>query len=264
MSVPGPSLEEQLLARVPADGTSVGNKTLREQLGWDEDTYWKIRNRVIANGDLEKGRGKGGSVKRVSAPEASAAIAEQADEVADEARELYAVEAQLYEPMREVIANAWAKSRGVIPTTVEVTARQGKRDTGGRWTRPDIVSVAVQTYTHLPGKFIEVVTFEVKSSDDIDVVAVYEALAHRRSATHAYVVLHVPLAEEQRLAVDIDEVASVARSHGVGLIVAADPADYDTWDERESAERFEPDPARLDRFIGTQLNGRADIAAAVR
>jgi hypothetical protein len=264
MSVTEPSLEEQLLAGVPADGTSVGNKALREQLGWDEDTYWKVRNQSIAGGRLEKGRGKGGSVKRVVASEALEAIAEQADEVADEARELYEVEAQLYEPMRDVIANAWAKSRGITPTTVEITARQGKRDTGGRWTRPDIVSVAVQTFPHLPGKFIEVVTFEIKPSDDIDVIAVYEALAHRRSATHAYVVLHVPVTDEQRLAVRIDELASVARSHGVGVIVASDPADYDTWDERESAERVEPDPARLDQFIASQLSGKADVATAVR
>ncbi len=205
MSSPDPSLEE-LLARVPTDGTSIGNETLREQLGWDEDSYWKVRNRAIAGGHLEKGRGKGGSVKRIVMPEALDALAEQADEVAHEAGEQYRREAELYEPMRDVIADAWAKSRGITPTTVEITARQGKRDTGGRWTRPDIVSVAVQTFPHLPGKFIEVVTFEIKPSDDIDVIAVYEALAHRRSATHAYVLLHVPATDEERLAVEPEHV----------------------------------------------------------
>lgn len=35
-------------------------------------------------------------------------------------------------------------------------------------------------------------TFEVKPSDAIDVTAVYEVLAHLRSATHAYVIFHVP------------------------------------------------------------------------
>jgi hypothetical protein len=35
-----------------------------------------------------------------------------------------------------------------------------QRLTGGRWTRPDLVSVAVRTYRYLPGKHMEVVTFE--------------------------------------------------------------------------------------------------------
>jgi len=50
----------------------------------------------------------------------------------------------------------------------------------------------VRTYRYLPGKYMEVVTFEVKPFDAIDVKAVYEALAHLRSSTHAYVILHVP------------------------------------------------------------------------
>jgi hypothetical protein len=120
------------------------------------------------------------------------ATPEGAEEAAAEVAELYAAEAALYPPVREVIENGWAKNRNIKPDVVEITARQGKTPTGGPWTRPDVVSVAVQQFTHLPGKFIEVVTFEIKPSNNVTVLAVYEALAHRRSATHAYVVLPVP------------------------------------------------------------------------
>jgi recombinational DNA repair ATPase RecF len=42
---------------------SVGNKTLRERLGWDERTYERIKDRLVDEGRLEKGRGRGGSVR---------------------------------------------------------------------------------------------------------------------------------------------------------------------------------------------------------
>jgi hypothetical protein len=122
------------------------------------------------------------------------------------------------------------------------------------------VAVEVKTYLYVPGKHLNVTTFEIKPSDAIDVSAVYEALAHRRSATHSYLVLHVPGAAE--LEPVVDEVCRVARSHGVGVITVADPARYETWDEREEAVRSEPDPERLDHFIVTQFTRRTADAVA--
>lgn len=55
----------------------------------------------------------------------------------------------------------------------------------------------------------------------------------------------------------IADVAEVARGHGVGLVIAGDPDDYDTWEELVEARRVEPDPERLDTFIATQLSERA-------
>ena len=45
-----------------------------------------------------------------------------------------------------------------------------------------------------------------------------------------------------------------ANRHGVGLIVAGDPGDYDLWDIREEAVHVNPDPARLNTFIRNQLS----------
>ena len=52
----------------------------------------------------------------------------------------------------------------------------------------------------------------------------------------------------------IAELLSLARSHGIGLIVAGKPDDYDTWTEWEEAQRFQPDPSWLSEFIKTQLS----------
>jgi hypothetical protein len=163
-------------------------------------------------------------------------------------------EVELYPAIRDTLETFWAKERQIGPLAMEITAAQGRRITGGRWTRPDLVSVAVRTYCYLPGKYMEVVTFEVKPFDAIDVTAVYEALAHLRSATHAYVIFHVPVEQEETVQETVEETCHVARVHGVGLIVMSDPADFATWEEKEEARRSEPDPQRLDEFIAVQLS----------
>jgi hypothetical protein len=86
---------------------------------------------------------------------------------------------------------------------------------------------------------------------------VYEASAHRRAATRSYVLVHVPAAEEHERASGISQLAEVARSHRIGLVIAEDPADYQTWDEREVAPRVEPDPERLNAVIATQLSPKS-------
>jgi hypothetical protein len=83
---------------------------------------------------------------------------------------------------------------------------------------------------------------------------VYEALAHRRAATRSYVLVHVPAAEEHERASGIAQLAEVARSHHIGVVIAGDPADYQTWDEREVAPRVEPDPESLNAFMAMQLS----------
>ena len=140
----------------------------------------------------------------------------------------YVHETDLYPDIQATLGTFWAKERQIEPLAVEITAAQGRKATGGWWTRPDLVSVAVRTYRYLPGKYMEVVTFEVKPSDAITVTAVYEALAHLRSATHTYVIFHVP-----------DEDAELVKQ------------------TIEEAHRVELDPERLDEFISVQLSQAA-------
>jgi hypothetical protein len=107
----------------------------------------------------------------------------------------------------------------------------------------------------VPGKYFDLITFELKSFEGVDVTAVFEALAHRRAATQAYVWFHVPAgleAKEDTRAL-LERINEEARRHGVGLIVGADPADYSTWDVQLRAVRIEPDPEFLNEFIAQQL-----------
>lgn len=43
-------------------GSSVGNKSFREHLGWKEDRYWRVHALLLEGGLIVRGRGRGGSV----------------------------------------------------------------------------------------------------------------------------------------------------------------------------------------------------------
>ncbi len=66
-------LAELLLSLVPADGSTVGNTSLRreaearlkaEGASLTEEDYWQVQGELIAQGLLVKGQGRGGSVRR--------------------------------------------------------------------------------------------------------------------------------------------------------------------------------------------------------
>lgn len=253
--------EKQLYALVPEFG-NISNKTLREKLGgsWTENLYWAIRNRLIERGILEAGRGYGGIVKRVSIVKAEEAVdtfgvSGRNVTVEEKVSEIdFSKEHELYNPIASVLRTHWSKEQGFDNYLVEVTAKQGSRSTGGKWSRPDMTAVGYKTFPYVPGRFLEVITFEVKPTSTTDVAAVYEALAHRRAATRAYVITHMPADKRSLYDSVINAVCEEAKKFGVGVIVAEDPANFDAWDLMLDAERFEPDPDKLNEFIAQQTS----------
>jgi hypothetical protein len=253
--------EKKLFEVVPMDGSTIGNIRAQKQLRWEEGRYWSARDALVDRGLIGRGVGRGGTLFRVleehEEPEVQVVVPLATSETVEAAAVAAVAAVQredgLYEPLAGVIRGAWARDHRSNLLAVEIVARQGRRATGGTWSRPDIVTVEVLNLLYVPTKILEVVTFEVKPADAIDVQCVYESLAHRRAATHAYVVLHVPASEQAALTEVLQGVLAVARSHGVGVVTFADPSDYDTWEELAPAERVEPDPERLNAFIDNQL-----------
>jgi len=245
--------EADLLGHVPESGT-VGNKALNAALDWEDSLYWDIRNRLIERGLLVQGRGRGGSVRRLVA--VAPTPAEDIDEEVPVAavQEEAAKEADLYQPMADVIRSRWAQDYRLDSILVEITAAQGSRQTKGKWTRPDITVASYKTFAYVPGRHFDVITFEVKPYNFLDVTVVYEALGHRRASTRAYALIHIP--DDQRTAIQplLDDICIEAKRHGVGILVAAKADDYDTWEELVEAVRHEPDPERLNEFLAVQMS----------
>lgn len=229
--------ETALLALLPENGSLVSRYGLERDLGWSDARLLAARNALIDKGLIVVSRGRGGPLRRVTI-EPEPFLGERRTEEA------------LYLPMASVIAERWAEDHRYWNSQVVVTARQGRRNTGGTWSRPDVVLVGLRRFAHVPGTHLDVVTFEIKPPDYLDVTAVYEALAHRRVANLAYVLAWLP----HPRAYDWDgPIREAAERHGIGLLVATDPGDYTTWYEEVRPERSSPDLELLDQFIAVQL-----------
>jgi len=237
--------QDEFLSLVPVDIT-IGNKALKQALKhefkfWSNDLYWAIRNSLIDSGVLETGRGRGGSVKKVT----------QSNDVTNNATQDYKNELELYKPIATVLENDWAKYQRFYDCYVEITAKGGAKNTNGKWTRPDIMVVGCKTFPYVPGKHLDVITFEVKPANAIDISGVYEALAHRRAATKSYLIVHIPT-EACLCKFNATDIEQEAKKFGIGVIIAENPEDHETWEEKVEAQRIEPDPYKLNDFIAQQ------------
>lgn len=52
---------DEFLNELKECGGSAGNQKLRQRLGWEEEFHWRVQGRLIEEGRLVAGRGKGGS-----------------------------------------------------------------------------------------------------------------------------------------------------------------------------------------------------------
>jgi|SRR5271166_4165786 len=268
------ALKGKLLSLVPAAGNRISNKALIEsflKLGDEgmpqvEDEkralYWTLRNELIENGDLETGRGYGGTVRlaakeraseqatgTVTIPGADNTTANQITLEAPKPKEV-----ELYEPFMQALKQGYILEYRVPRDYVLVkTAHAGSKNTGGVWTRPDIALVAVHTYPFLPNKRLEVTTFEIKKSIDDAMAGVFEALAHSAFAHRVYLAVMVdgdiPAAQAEtwtRMREECDRLA-------IGLIKFSKADEYDTFEFISEAAPNDPDLYKVNEFIAKQI-----------
>jgi hypothetical protein len=265
------AFQDASLSKLRDLGGNAGNTRLIREIGWPKDEYWIIRDRMVDLGLLRKYRAYGGAVTLVDKALVDA-VEEQLERhdpstIGEDTREIEgrkAAERDLYEPIASVLRGPWAKHNRFRHHLVEVTANQGRRNTGGTWTRPDLAVAAIRVFPFLPGKYFDLITFEINPSWALRVTGVYEALAHRRAGTQSYLWLHYADLESYTEVLAL--IQEEAEKHGIGLIVASDPCNFDTWDQRCDPERVEPDPDMLNEFIALQMTEGAkdELAAWVR
>ena len=177
------------------------------------------------------------------------------------------VEKFYYLPIMRELDLRWAESLGrqyhlrhrflrVLDTS------QGGARPDGKWARPDITLLGGKVLPYLPGKFLDVITFEVKWGLALE--GLYEALAHRRRANYSYLICVCP---ESLPSPDVTTVAALtaeATRQGLGVILARQEDDHGLWRELVSPVRYAPDPQELHDFLETQCNRKgclADLAA---
>lgn len=253
---------ERFLEQVGNADGRITNKLLQENLGWNNEKYWRIHQQLFESGAIEKGRGYSGMVILVSEedPIAAADVAAAEVETSDSGSLLpepdVMREAALYAPVLKQLNENWRVRRQLDQCHGEITALQGRRETGGSWSRPDVTVVGVKKYEFLPDRLLEVFSFEVKASYDVSIKGVLEALAHREAATRSYVIYHTDGRDlgEFPEALRIEELAV---RHGIGVFAAKDINDFKSWEEVTSAPRATPDPDTLDTFLKRSLSEEA-------
>lgn len=109
----------------------------------------------------------------------------------------------------------------------------------------------------MPGLHLEVWTFEIKTTEAVDVSSVYEAVAHARFATRSYLVFPWPARPTPDQNERLDAIRGEAERHGIGLIVFVNPGDYETWQEHVPPARTRAEFSRIDEFIAQQISDEA-------
>jgi hypothetical protein len=256
--------KQGLFELTPADGRTIGNASLREALRsrfrdeeFTEEDYWDLRNSLITDGKLEKARGKGGSVRRVllAEPIPVPVISTVATEPTLDTVPAAVAEVSLYEPFQKIIQSGYVPDNDLKPWICEITAFQGRRNTGGLWTRPDVTLIAIQTFVYVPDKLFEVITFEIKPDIETAMEGVFETAAHSAFAHRSY--LAFPDSKEYDNSPLYDRIHDECERFGLGLILFEDVSNWDTYTFEVPAERKSPDPQAVNDFIKGQISEKS-------
>ena len=236
------NLEEFMRSLTELGGKS-GNVSLRQRLKWTEELYWNVQGQLIKDGLISLGRGRGGSVHLIRADSTTEEIGGT-----PEGKSAAKKERLLYVPLKQSIEGKWIKRFGFDEVYVEETHSRGSRDTGGTFTRPDVTAAGIRRYVYLP-KRLEIVTFEIKPAESVTITGVLEALAHKEGAHRSYVIYSTTRLAFDEIA-ESERIIELSQKYGIGIILAEKSDDVETWEILLDAVRHEPDPARLDRFLG--------------
>ncbi len=164
-------------------------------------------------------------------------------------------EVGFYPALRQEIKRHWAVQEGreyhLRHRFLEVLdTHHGGRAKTGAWARPDITVVGGKILPYLPGKFVDVHTFEVK--EWVPLIGIYEALAHRR-CSHYSSVLFIWREEWDPIEPKaISTLVKEAANQGIGIMLLRQYDDYSQWEELLEPIRHEPDPQALNDFLRQQ------------
>lgn len=246
------NFKKELLELIPKDGKPIGNVTLLEKFTTEtkksEDDYWSVRNELITEGVLGKGKGKGGSVYLLKTE-----ILASTDKPSTPIKKIK--EKDLYKPLLETLKSFWTKDNDIKNYIIEITANQGSKDTGGKWTRPDITIIDIKTFPFYPNKILEVITFEIKPNDGYGIEAVFETAAHKLFAHKSYLAIHY-LKDDYENDELIETIRKRCEMFGVGLILFKAPADWSTVILISESKHNNPDPSEVNQFIVQQINNK--------
>jgi len=168
---------------------------------------------------------------------------------------------------------AAAGEKRFVEVSITATCTKGL----GKWGAPDVTLVSRTDYECFWEPDFEVVTFEVKSGmTQLTIDSAYEAVAHKRVGTKAFLVVidtDAPtLTDAMRQNSDNErshvrstaarfrDAIKILRANGVGLVVARDGSDRLTWEEWLRADRSPPNARWINRLLMSGFQGASEQA----
>lgn len=194
-------------------------------------TYWTAEQSLVDEQRIERRRGRNGGIYLL--PPAQSAPRASLDPE-------FVAESTFYPGLLQTMLANWTQQPGYTHVFGAITATSGRRQTGGRWSRPDLVICTVSDWLFSSRPEGDVRTIEVKRYEALDVLGVYEALSHKARAHYAYLlIVDFPAELTSAQESDFEVILSAASKHGIGVITVAKADDWETW-------AFELDPHRSD------------------
>jgi hypothetical protein len=243
-------LAERLLMILPLDGSQIPNDTARTLLGQAVqepiagDIYFNVIELLESRGEIRRGRGRGGAVRRAHP---------RTVERVQQERPLQ--EHHLMPSLQRFLEMRFWR-RLCLPDdaywAVIDTSTGGAQN--GQWRRGDFTGVAIAPRAVLNGSDVELHTFELKAAEAGNVAAVHEAYAQTRGSHYGYFVWHMP--DRDAVQNRLDAVEQECQRLGVGLIVFRDPQDLDSWDRKIPAAKQITHDSEIDEFLRTRLDMR--------
>jgi hypothetical protein len=222
-----------LYESLPHDGSRRSNATARAESGLSVRRYEHAKAVLEASGEIARGRGPGGSIRR---------------SMASDTRPSAPTERALYEPVRAALHASITGAPQFQVAAITADGAGGRKR--GQWTRPDLVDLVVHDYENLPGPVLEVHSFEVKPRGTArDLRGVYEAAAHQRQAHTSSLIIEWPSTEQPPEAVQLE-----CSRFDVGLALFSESE----LDWVVSPKRREPDPTDLNALVGEALNALSE------
>lgn len=237
---------DRLFDATPEDGTAVSNRRIREAARLTEPAYNKARSLLLATGEVEKGRGRGGTLRRLEQVDPGKRPGAAAKEI------------DLYQPLRQWLDDQGNGSDDAFWVTKVTGNGSGQRRATGEWSRPDVVSLSLRRWEFLPTIEVQLSTYEIKPFKQARRLAgVYEAAAHQRRSHYSYLVIEWP--SDSPLP---DAVVDETIRHSIGLC--------QIWESEvqliHDGQYQEPEPQLLNDFISDLLDadGREQYRSVLR
>jgi hypothetical protein len=112
--------------------------------------------------------------------------------------------------------------------------------------------VSIMRFQLLPGRDVQVHSFELKTESGGTVQAVHEALAQTRFSHFGHLVWHLPLGSRHEVRLDV--VSGQCELHGIGLILIRDPNQLSSWEIKLDPACKNTSASVVDAFLLSRLS----------